>query len=185
MILSDSSYIFKSGALVSEIRIGSETIWETEPVPVQEIWYKTISGNPIVPKRMVMASNQGTAAGIYIARFVCQVDHIKDARSYKDGCMSNTDLEYVWMPNVLKVIGSRCFQGCFELKSFTIGPKVTGIGAFAFCGCIGLTEIISLAKVPPVLGTGAFKEVDPEIPVYVKDPAAYQGWGGFKNIIKL
>ena len=42
-----------------------------------------------------------------------------------------------------------------------------------------------LVNTPPVLGVGAFKEVDPGIPVFVKDPMAYQGWGGFKNIIKL
>lgn len=185
MILTDSSHIFKAGVPLSEIRIGSEVLWKTDSVPAQEIWYKTISGNQITPKRMVLASNQETASGVHIARFVCQVAYIKDAKSYKDGCMAYTDLEYVWLPDVLKVIGSRCFQGCSELKSFTVGPGVTGIGPFAFCGCTSLKELMVLVNTPPVLGVGAFKEVDPGIPVFVKDPMAYQGWGGFKNIIKL
>ena len=185
MILTDSSHIFKIGAPLSEIRIGSEVLWKTDPVPAQEIWNKTISGNQVIPKRMVLASNQETASGVHVARFICQVTYIKDAKSYKDGCMAYTDLEYVWLTDVLKVIGSRCFQGCSGLKSFTVGPEVTGIGAFAFYGCTGLKELVVLAKTPPVLGVGAFKEVDPGIPVFVKNPAVYQGWGGFKNIIKL
>ena len=125
MILSESSHIFKSGAPLYEVRLGSEVLWETEPVPAQEIWYKTVSGNPVTPKRMVMASNQETASGIFIARFVCQVAYIKDAKSYKEGCLAYTDLENIWMPDVLKVIGSRCFQGCSDLKSFTIETELS------------------------------------------------------------
>jgi hypothetical protein len=185
MILSDSTHIFKSGAPLYEIKIGSESLWKTDPVPPQEIWYKTTSGNIVTPRRMTLALNQCTASGVFIARFICQVAYIKDAKSYRDGCFSYTDVENVWMPDILRVIGSRCFQGCSDLKSFTIGPEITGIGSFAFSGCVGLKELMILTKVPPVLGVGAFKEVDPKIPVYVKDPKIYQGWGGFKNIIKL
>lgn len=185
MILSESSHIFKSGAPLTEIRTGSELLWKTSPVPAQEIWYQTVSGSPVTPRNMVLASNQETASSIYIIRSVCSIVYIKDAKSYKTGCFAYTDLQNIWMPDVLKVIGSRCFQGCSNLRSFTIGPEVTGIGAFAFSGCTGLRELMVLPDTPPVLGTGVFKEVDPEIPVLVKDPQAYQGWGGFKNMIKL
>jgi hypothetical protein len=185
MILSDSSHIFKSGAPLYEIRIGSESLWKTETIPSQEIWYKTVSGNSVVPRQMTMVSNQRTASGIYIAKFACPVICIRDARSYREGCFSYTDVENVWMPDILKVIGSRCFQGCSDLRSFTISPEITGIGSFAFSGCTGLKELMILPEVPPILGTDAFKGVDPGIPVYVVNPKTYRGWGGFKNIMKL
>lgn len=185
MILSESSYIFKSGAPLAEIRLGSELLWETLPIPTQEIWYKTSSGSQITPQGITVVSNQETPSGVYFIRTACPVVCIKDAKSYKAGCFAYTDLQNIWMPDSLEVIGSRCFQGCTSLKSFTIGPNITGIGSFAFSGCTGLTELMVLSEMPPVLGLGTFKDVNPNIPVFVKNPKLYQGWGGFKNIIKL
>jgi len=185
MILSESSHIFRSGTPLAEIKLGRETLWKTDSVPAQEIWYKTVSKTPVTPRNIIMASNQMTASGICIIRSVCPVVYIKDAKSYKTGCFAYTDLQNVWMPDGLKVIGARCFQGCQDLKSFTVGPGVTGIGAFAFSGCTGLRELVVLPETPPALGSGTFKDVNPEIPVFVENPEIYQGWGGFKNIIKL
>ncbi len=44
---------------------------------------------------------------------------------------------------------------------------VTSIGEDAFSGCIGLTEINSLASEPPSLGSNAFYLVNQDIPVHV------------------
>ena len=65
---------------------------------------------------------------------------------------------------------------------------MTSIGNYAFSNCTGLTEIVSLASIPPVCNAGVFGNVDKslctlKVPKGSKD--AYRqadGWKDFVNI---
>jgi hypothetical protein len=92
------------------------------------------------------------------------------------------------IPNSVRVIEDRAFEGCTALTSITIGRSVTTIGNAAFFGCSGLTEIYVKAQTPPSLGYNAFFGLSNTIPVHVPCGAEiiYQsafGWSGFDNII--
>ena len=70
-----------------------------------------------------------------------------------------------------------------NLKELTIGKHVTEIGDKAFEYCNGIESITVLAATPPTVGNGAFTDVEYHTPVYVPNVKAYEGWGGFINII--
>ena len=65
---------------------------------------------------------------------------------------------------------------------------MTTIGDYAFGDCTGLTEIVSLASIPPICDAGVFENVDKslctlKVPKGSKD--AYRqadGWKDFVNI---
>lgn len=54
---------------------------------------------------------------------------------------NNTRLEYIRLPDSLKVIGDYAFEVCRGLTSVTIGNGMTEIGRFAFVNCDSLTSI--------------------------------------------
>lgn len=54
---------------------------------------------------------------------------------------NNTRLEYIRLPDSLKIIGSYAFEVCSGLTSVTIGNGVAEIGNFAFANCDGLTSV--------------------------------------------
>ena len=65
---------------------------------------------------------------------------------------------------------------------------MTSIGNYAFSNCTGLTELVSLASIPPVCNAGVFENVDKslctlKVPKGSKDDysQAY-GWKDFVNI---
>jgi len=73
---------------------------------------------------------------------------------------------------------------------YTIQNNVTRIMPSAFYGAVGLTEIVSLATTPPVMGPGTFFEVSRAIPVYVPAGSLMRymtaiGWRDFTNIIGI
>ena len=69
-----------------------------------------------------------------------------------------------------------------------IGNSVTSIGNYAFSNCTGLTEIVSLASIPPVCNAGVFENVDKslctlKVPKGSKDDYRQaDGWKEFTNI---
>ena len=70
----------------------------------------------------------------------------------------------------------------------TIGNSVKTIGQEAFSDCTGLTELVSLASIPPICDAGVFENVDKslctlKVPKGSKDAysQAY-GWKDFVNI---
>ena len=70
----------------------------------------------------------------------------------------------------------------------TIGNSVTNIDEEAFYDCTGLTEIVSLASIPPVCNAGVFENVDKslctlKVPKGSKDDYRQaDGWKEFPNI---
>ena len=99
------------------------------------------------------------------------------------------------IPNSVTTIGAGAFYGAIGLTSVTIPNSVTTIGPWAFTGTY-LTEIISLAIIPPTLinpwwdwngSENAFTSVHKGIPVYVPHNSvnayrAANGWRDFFNI---
>lgn len=65
------------------------------------------------------------------------------------------------IPNSVTIIGESSVYSCSGLTSVTIGKSVAAIKADAFKGCTGLTDIYSLATVPPACSSyGVFGEVN-------------------------
>ena len=69
------------------------------------------------------------------------------------GCSGLTS---VTIPNSVTSIGISAFRRCSGLTSVTIGNSVNNIEDKAFYGCTLLREVISLATLPPTLGTEVF-----------------------------
>ena len=69
-------------------------------------------------------------------------------------------LTSIEIPNSVTSIGRGAFLYCSGLTSVTIGNSVTSIDYFAFYGCSGLTELVSLASIPPTCNAGVFGNVD-------------------------
>ena len=67
---------------------------------------------------------------------------------------------------------------------------MTSIGDFAFDGCSGLTELVSLASIPPICNAGVFGNVDKslctlKVPKGSKDAYSQaDGWKDFANNIE-
>ena len=104
--------------------------------------------------------------------------------------INNSLVTNLIIPNTVTSIGNFAFYNCSGPTSVTIPNSVTSIGDYAFRNCSGLTSIISMAQVPPTLGTGVFNNVPHNIPVYVPygSLAAYQsasGWSSFTNYIGI
>jgi hypothetical protein len=92
------------------------------------------------------------------------------------------------IPNSVRIIEDKAFEGCIELTSITIGNSVTTIGDDAFSWCIGLTEMYIKVPTPPSVGNAAFFGVSNTIPMHVPcgSEIIYQnafGWSSFSNII--
>ena len=94
------------------------------------------------------------------------------------------------IPNTVTCIGSNAFVSCSNLTSITIPGSVTSIGPEAFRGC-NLTEVISLATIPPTLSYLVFHNISHDafsvISVYVPcgkvaDYQAADEWNQFTNI---
>lgn len=120
-------------------------------------------------------------------------------------------LENVALPSSIKSIGKDAFGECFELKniilpsnlttietsafeasgleSITIPASVTTIAANAFANCRSLTDVYSLATLPPMLATGGFSQATyDEALLHVADEALprYRGdaeWSKFKSLL--
>ena len=107
------------------------------------------------------------------------------------------DLTSVSLPWYLSEIGAEAFAGCTKLTSYDL-EGVTDLGAGAFKGCTGLQSVVfsdlaaladetfagctglqmitcRASSVLP-LGADVFKDVNPDIPVYIPyaDPADYK-----------
>ena len=67
---------------------------------------------------------------------------------------------------------------------------MTSIGNYAFYDCTGLTELVSLASIPPICDAGVFENVDKslctlKVPKGSKDDYSQaDGWKDFVNNIE-
>ncbi len=98
-------------------------------------------------------------------------------------------LTSVNIPNsaTLTSIGVSAFEGCTGLTSVTIPQNVTNIGDNAFANCSNLSEIHSLNRVAPILGSSAFEGVPSTIPVHIpcgSSASYYSRWSYFSNFIE-
>ena len=103
------------------------------------------------------------------------------------GC---SNLAEVALPSTLTTLKSSTFYNCSSLTSIVLPEALETIGMMAFCGCSALTEITSLAAVPPTASVMAFDAVNKEIPVYVpagsiEDYKAAAEWEEFTNYVGL
>ena len=126
--------------------------------------------------------------------------------------LNGSEITELTIPNSVTTIGNYAFYGCAGLTSVTIPNSVTSIGDFAFCchgltsitlgnsvtnigdGAFGsgsLTEIYSLALIPPTIALSTYGMYSPTtLYVYVYDIAmeAYQSaeyWNDFINIVGM
>ena len=83
-------------------------------------------------------------------------------------------------------IAGDAFYNCSGLTFITIPNSVTSIGYYAFSQCPSLTELVSLASIPPVCNAGVFENVDKslctlKVPKGSKD--AYSQADGWKDFV--
>ena len=79
------------------------------------------------------------------------------------------------------------FQGCTNLETLNIGNNVKTIPSYAFYGCSNLSEIHSLNRVAPILGSSAFEGAPSTIPVHIpcgSSASYYSRWSYFSNFIE-
>ena len=96
---------------------------------------------------------------------------------------NNTVISSVVIPNSVKYVYGRVFQGCTNLKSVTFGSNVKEIGDWIFDGCSSLGNIV-LPNSLTYIGKGAFygtalKSIT--IPANVETCADYYSSGGNKG----
>ena len=89
-------------------------------------------------------------------------------------------------------ISNYAFYKCNSIKSISLPSSLKSIAYGAFMSCNSVTEIISLAKYAPVLGSYSvltvFGGIDTNIPLYVpigskSDYAAATGWKELRHIL--
>ena len=98
-------------------------------------------------------------------------------------CKSLTSIK---LPSSITNIYNYAFVNCENLKSITLPSHLQSIDATAFQGCTGLESITVLSSTCPTLSPWSyFYNVNNFIPVYVPDVEAYNGWGGFTNLIAI
>ena len=99
-----------------------------------------------------------------------------------NGCGKLTKIS---IPVKVTAIGQFAFHECYALKEVTIGKEVKEIGANAFANCFKLAKMTVQAIDPPIVGAGAFFNVERDIPVYVREGSSYHTapvWNEFTNL---
>lgn len=96
--------------------------------------------------------------------------------------------EPVVFPSTLQSIGASAFAGCSGITAIDLPAGLTTIQNNAFGGCYGISSIVSRAKVPPTVMSGAFNGVAKDnFTLEVPESAVvkYQtstGWSDFMRI---
>jgi len=103
------------------------------------------------------------------------------------GC---TSLDSISLPNSITIIGNELFRNCSNLTSITIPGAVGSIGNNAFDNCINLRNIISLANIPPSLGSSCFSNIPNDailkVPCPRLDSYISSSWNNyFSNIVEM
>ena len=115
----------------------------------------------------------------------------QDGLIYLDNCLlgyKSTIAREIVVKENTRVIGARAFYDCSNITSITIPHSVTNIGDNVFEFCLGLTQIVSNAEIPPTVEESAFLGcIIPNIVLKVPKGSlnAYQsvsGWSAFEKM---
>ena len=98
-------------------------------------------------------------------------------------------LKEVELPNTLTTIGYGAFSWS-GLTSVTIPASVTSIGEYAFAYCRSMTDVTSLALLPPTIGSSTFEDVYNRATLHVTTPtmddySAHEYWSRFNTIVAI
>lgn len=66
------------------------------------------------------------------------------------------NLENLYLPVNMELIGYEAFWGCYALKEIVLPKTLTGVGNKAFNGCDNLELVVSNAVMPPTNGNSVF-----------------------------
>lgn len=105
-------------------------------------------------------------------------------------CFTNqSKVTSITCPETIVSIGSQAFGRC-DLTSFTIPASVKSIAYDIFNGCYDITDITSLATIPPATVSGSFHSLTiftSKVTLYVPDGSvsAYQEADGWKNFYSI
>ena len=96
----------------------------------------------------------------------------------------------VTIPSSVTSIGNNAFKNCNSLDSIIIPNTVSSIGNNAFDNCINLRNIISLANIPPSLGSNCFSNIPNDailkVPCPRLDSYISSSWNNyFSNIVEM
>ena len=118
-------------------------------VPEDEIWYETVSGNPVVPFngrtdfwQGASSSTATLVSNTYVnGQGVLKFDQAlkkQDANAFE----GVTDLKSIRFPDTITSLSSRGFYGCTALASVTLPKSLSYIGANCFQGCSALKTLV-------------------------------------------
>ena len=104
-----------------------------------------------------------------------------------NGC---SNLDSVTIPDSVTAIGNSAFSSCTSLDSVIIPNSVTSIGNEAFNNCSNLHNIISLANIPPSLGSSCFSNIPNDATIKVPCAKSHlytsSSWNNyFSNIVEM
>lgn len=112
------------------------------------------------------------------------------------GSFAYSNLKRVFIPDTITAIFNSAFYKCDNLTSIDIPYQVNIIDTKAFYACTNLATVKVRAKVPPILGDGAFKyynngeKILPNLTaIYVPEESvdvykAAEGWSDYASIIQ-
>ena len=112
----------------------------------------------------------------------------KEEAVYDNEFYGCTALKNVSIGNGVTTIGDWAFSGCSSLESFAFGKNVASIGQEAFSDCTNMTQLTSLATVPPTCGTQALDDINKwncTLKVVEGSKAAYQAADQWRDFFFL
>ena len=98
--------------------------------------------------------------------------------------LNGEELHNLIIPNGVRVIGSKVFQGCNSLTSVTIPEGVTTIGSYAFSWCTNITSL-SLPNSVTTIGNYAFNDCGRMGSVTIPNGVTKIGEGTFQNCYSM
>ena len=112
----------------------------------------------------------------------------KEEAVYDNEFYGCTALKNVSIGNGVTTIGDWAFSGCSSLESFAFGKNVASIGQEAFSDCTNMTQLTSLATVPPTCGTQALDDINKwncTLKIIEGSKAAYQAADQWRDFFFL
>lgn len=106
----------------------------------------------------------------------------KVTRIANEAFMGCTEIEQLYIPPTVEVIGARAFSSCINLKECELTNKTKEIGERAFFSCLSLTKLITFAE---QIGAEAFRGCIALSAVYLGAPMKYIEPGAFMGCTAL